>query len=293
MSTQQLCVILKLYITSNHPAYMQVYNLITMKRIKPYLFTLLSLFLTSTVFLSCSDENIETNDLNANQVTSESQTIENPKEVIDINPYSLKENLNKFSVEYLNISNKISVIFKENKKGVFDVSLKLKISSCKSENELFTVLKNSNIKNYPALISLLKKQKQLCFNFALQNKSFSKINQEQRKIMMIDAFLANKKLSKDSKVMSKTAGGDCLVTYQDDMGNVFVDHLYNLAQILTAAGGAVVYSGGTLSPEVAGITIIAVTIEELYFNYQVGEVIDDYERCVSSNCTSKVKSLKY
>jgi len=268
-SAQQQCVILKLYITSNHPAYKQVYILIIMKLIKTYLFTLLALFLTSTVFLSCSNE-----------------------EVIK-EPYSLEENVNKFSIEYLNISNKITTIFKKSKKGGFDASLKLKISSCKSENELFTLLKNNNVKNYSSLIILLKQQKQLCINFAIENKLFSEFNQEQRAKMMLDAFLANGMPQKKSSKTSKTAQEDCLVTYQDDMGNVVVDHLYNLAQILTAAGGAAVYSGGTLSPEVAGITIIAVTIEELYFNYQVGEVIDDYERCVSSNCTSKVKSLKY
>jgi hypothetical protein len=65
-----------------------------MKTLKPYLFTLLSLFLTSTVILSCSNENNETNDLNASQITLEPQTletptIENPKEVIPVKPYSI------------------------------------------------------------------------------------------------------------------------------------------------------------------------------------------------------------
>ena len=269
-----------------------------MKSIKPYLFTLLSLFLTSTMFISCSNENNEANDLNANQITLETQTletptIENPKEVIPVKSYSLEENVNKFSIEYLNNSNKIAVIIKENKGIMLDASLKLKMSSCKSENELFTVLKNSNIENYPAMILLLKQQKKLCVNFALENKSYAELNGEKRKKMMLDAFLANGMPQKKSSTTSKTAQGDCLTDYQNNISDVLVDHIYNLAQIGSVAAGAEYYTVGGATPEVIVVGLVAVLIEEIYFEYNVGVVIDRYEECVANNCSQKKKPIKY
>jgi hypothetical protein len=264
-----------------------------MKTIKPYLFTLLCLFFTSTMFLSCSNENFEENDLNANQIKEETQVIQNPKEVIPAKPYSLEENVNKFSVSYLNNSNKIAAIFKENKEVFNNSSLKFKISACKSENELFTVIKNSNIDNSTALISLLKKQNKLCVNFALQNKSFAELTQKQKAKLLLDAFLANGIYQKKNRTTSKTAQGDCDIDYQNDMGEVVVDHIYNLAQILGLAAATVYYSGGTLTPEVAVVTLVAVGIEEIYFNYNVGNAIDKYEQCLQRNCGQKRQLIKY
>lgn len=264
-----------------------------MKTIKPYLFTLLCLFFTSTVFLGCSNENIEDYDLNANQITEETQVIQNPREVIPAKPYSLEENMNKFSVSYLNNSIKIAAIFKENKEVFNNSSLKFKISACKSENELFTVIQNSTIDNSTVLISLLKKQNKLCINFALQNKSFAELTQKQKEKLMLDAFLANEIYQKKNSTTSKTAQGGCDTDYQNDMGEAVVDHIYNLAQILAAATGASYYSGETLTPEVAVIALTAIAIEELYFNYNVGTVIDKYEQCLERNCGKKRKPIKY
>lgn len=174
-----------------------------------------------------------------------------------------------------------------------DASLKLKISASKSENELFTVIKNSNIDNSTALISLLKKQNKLCVNFALQNKTYAKLTKEKREKLLFDAFVANGIFPKNKNKTAKIASGDCLADYQNEMGDAVVNHILHVSEILSLAAVGVEVSGGVLSPEIALGTLVALAFEEIYFNVGVGNVIDKYEVCIGRACGAKRKPIKY
>jgi hypothetical protein len=53
------------------------------------------------------------------------------------------------------------------------------------------------------------------------------------------------------------------------------------------------YTAGGATPEVIVGGLVAVLIEEIYFEYNVGKVINQYEECVAKNCSQKKKSIKY
>jgi hypothetical protein len=270
-----------------------------MKTIKPYLFTLLSLFLTSTVILSCSNENIETKDLNASQITLEPQTletptIENPKEVIPVKPYSLEENVNKFSIEYLTISNRMVAIFKENKKRVLDPSIKLKINSAKNLNQVFSILNNSKTVNNEELISLIIKKMKLTTDFIKENKSLRKLTKLQIENMLSEAFFKARAQSKTVKLTSKTAmGGECLQDFNNN-----VDRSYNTAnnENITAFGGLIICeasTGGVGSAAcLAGYAVTVYGIEAEYGD-QITYAIQEYENCTITNCSKIKRPVKY
>lgn len=146
-----------------------------MKTIKPYIITLLFFFLTSTVFLSCSKDDIITNDFKPSQAASETNIIEESKvEEVVVKPYSLEKNVNKFSIEYLNISNKVATIYKKSKIEMFNPSLKLKLNSAKNLDDVFGILRNSKTENNAELISLLVKKINLAADFIKEINRFKK-----------------------------------------------------------------------------------------------------------------------
>lgn len=265
-----------------------------MKTIKPYLFTLLSLFFTSTVFLSCSDEGVETKDLNPNQIILEPQTTENPKEVISVKPYSLEENVNKYSIEYVNISNRMVEIFKENKKRTLDPSLKLKINSAKNLNQVISILNNNKTENNEELISLIIKKMKLTADFIKENKLLHKMTKLQIEDMLSKAFFKLRVQSNIVKLTSKTAmGGQCLQDFNND-----IDRATNTAENANKAAVAawVLAEGaswGADTPVALPALLIAMYYIDSEYEDQITYAIADYEDCIRTNCSSKIKQIKY
>lgn len=265
-----------------------------MKTIKPFLFTLLCLFFTSTMFISCSNENVETNDLNASQITVEPQTLGRPTEKLPVEPYSPEENMKEFSAEYSNISSRMLAIFKENKKRVLDPSLKVKLNSAKNVNEVFSILNSSKTKDNAELITLIIKKMKLTAAFVKENKSLQKMTKMQIENVLSEAFLNARAKSKIVKPTSRTADyGQCLQTFNNDVDRATnsADNQIN-ASIWSAATADAATGGADTPIVIVGLIIAMYTIDTEYEN-NLTYAIADYEDCIRSNCSRKKKPLKY
>ncbi len=265
-----------------------------MKTIKPYLFTLLCLFFTSTMFISCSNENVETNDLKASQIKVEPQTLGRPTEKLPVEPYSLEENMKEFSTEYINISSRMLSIFKENKRRVLDPSIKVKINSAKNVNEVFSILNSSKTKDNAELVTLIIKKMKLTAAFVKENKSLQKMTKLQIENMLSEAFLNARAKSKIVKATSRTAEyGQCLQEFNNDIDNATNDYDNRNAEAVAFASLACALSSGIACPEAMITLAITMLIIDAEYQDDISNGIAVYEDCYRSNCSSKKKPVIY
>ena len=240
-----------------------------MKTIKPYLFTLLCLFFTSTVFLGCSNENSETD--------------------------SWESNLNNYLRESIKNSENIITQLELNKAVKFENDFRQNLSICKTENEIVVLLKKANIKNVSAILPLINKQKKLANTFKMTSPLFFKMDEITRITIFNDFFekvlvenLSNK-LESIKVLNSKTSWGgggpSCQQTFDTSYQQCSNEFAISIAR--AAIEAAVV--GETVIGLLVPFFDISYATYDLYACRRTAHEV--YEDCTRTNC-GKIRPKK-
>jgi hypothetical protein len=243
------------------------------------------------MFISCSNENVETNDLKASQITEETPMIKSSNTIMKTHSDYLVDNLILLVTNSTQNTKGILNLLSKNDRKKLNSNFQDKLKLCKTENDIADLFEKSNITNSVEILRLISKQQLIFKEFKEKNPSYYKMDLASRNELMIDAFYKSNPI----KVMTNISIGkttddgrrSCAEAYNQGAAAAWVGYTLAMGGVASQVGGSSVsiFTAVGILGQAAAVSFVYVEA--------IAALEDTYQDCIETNCGKKRLLSKY